>query len=146
MENKTQIKTLYKIARAVHSTDEYISYLEYTLQSNPFSARDLADRIYKAAMLKYDMRLRKHADAIEANCVSMADKLNGIKAFAIKHGMLRDYVSYIERVILNVEKFNMHIALNHLTEYAICMYDMRLRSKIDASTGITIIGGYKDAV
>lgn len=26
------------------------------------------------------------------------------------------------------------------------LYDMRLRSKIDASTGITIIGGYRDAV
>ena len=26
------------------------------------------------------------------------------------------------------------------------LYDMRLRSKIVASTGITIIGGYQDAV
>lgn len=77
MENETQIKKLYDIARATRTTDKYISYIEYVLQGNSFSARDLANKIYKAAI------------------------------------------------------------------YA---YDMRLRSKIDASTGITIIGGYKDAV
>lgn len=77
MENETQIRKLYNIARATRTTDEYIAYIEYVFQGNSFSARDLANKIYKAA---------------------------------------------------------------------ICAYDMRLRSKIEASTGITIIGGYHDAV
>ena len=77
MENKTQMRKLYDIARATRTTDEYISYIEYVLQGHSFSARELANKIYKAAM---------------------------------------------------------------------CAYDMQLRSKIDASTGITLIGGYSDAV
>ena len=77
MENETQIRKLYDIARATRTTAEYISYIEYVLQGNSFSGQASANKIYKAAM--------------------------------------------------------------------ICMYDMRLRSKIDAS-GITLIGGYHDAV
>lgn len=146
MENKTQIKKLYEIARAYRCTDEYIAYIEYALQGNSVSDRDLANIIYKAAMLKYDAAVRKHADEVEANCVSMADKLNCSRAFAIKYGLLYDYVIYLERIISNVEKFDMKRVLSALTEGAICMYDIRLRSKIDASTGIKIIGGYKNAV
>ena len=146
MENKTQIKKLYDIARAVHSTDEYISYIEYVSQGNSFSATDLANKIYNAAMIKYDASVRKHASTIEADCTLMADQLNSVKAFAIKYGLLRDYVIYVERIALNIEKFDMRRVLHQLTEAAICIYDMRLRSKIDASTGITVIGGYQDAV
>lgn len=146
MENETQIRKLYDIARATRTTDEYISYIEYVLQGNSFSARDLANKIYKAAMIKYEASVHKHASAIETNCDSMADQLDGARAFAIKYGLLRDYVIYIERIGLNIEKFDTKRALNQLTEGAICMYDMRLRRKIDASTGITIIGGYRNAV
>lgn len=146
MENETQIRKLYDIARATKTTDEYISYIEYVLQGHSFSARDLANKIYKAAMIKYEASVCKHASAIEANRTLMADQLNGVRAFAIKYGLLRDYVIYIERLALNREKFDIRHALNQLTESAICMYDMRLRGKIDASTGITLIGGYRDAV
>lgn len=146
MENETQIRKLHNIAQATRTTDEYISYIEYILQGHSFSARELANKIYKAAMIKYEASVHKHASAIDANCDLMADQLNSVKAFAIKYGLLRDYVMYIERIALNIEKFDMRHALNMLTENAICIYDMRLRSKIDASTGITIIGGYRDAV
>lgn len=146
MENDTQIRKLYSIARATRTTDEYISYIEYTLQGHSFSASELANKIYKAAMIKYEASVHKHASAIDANCDLMADQLNSVKAFAIRYGLLRDYAFYLERVVLNFEKFDMRAALNRLTEGAICIYDMRLRSKIDASTGITLIGGYHDAV
>lgn len=63
MENETQIRKLYNIARATGTTDEYIAYIEYVLQGHSFSARDLANKIYKAAMIKYDMRLRSKIDA-----------------------------------------------------------------------------------
>lgn len=146
METKTQIRKIYDIARATKTTDEYISYIEYVLQGNSFSAIELANRIYKAAMIKYDASIRKHASAIDANCTLTSDKLNSVRAFAIKYGLLHDYVSYIERLALNLEKFDTRRAMDWLTETAICIYDMRLRSKIDASTGITLIGGYRDAV
>lgn len=146
MEDKTLMQKLYDIARATRTTDEYISYIEYVVQGNSFSAIDLANKIYKAAMLKYDVAVRKHADAAEVDCDSMADQMNNARVFAIKYGLLRDYVIYIERIVLNIEKFDIRYALNMLTEGAICIYDMRLRSKIDASTGITLIGGYHDAV
>lgn len=146
MENETQIRKLYDIARATGTTDEYISYIEYVLQGNSFSARELANKIYKAAMIKYEASVNRRAIAIDANCTLMADQLDSVRAFATKYGLLRDYVIAIERVALNIEKFDMRCVLNQLTESAICIYDMRLRSKIDASTGITIIGGYRDAV
>ena len=145
MENETQIRKLYDIARATRTTDEYISYIEYVLQGNSFSAIDLANKIYEAAMIKYEASVRKHASAV-GNLTVTADQLYSVKEFAIKYGLLRDYVIYIERIALNIEEFDMRRALNMLTEGAICIYDMRLRSKIDASTGITIIGGYRDAV
>lgn len=146
MEDKTLMQKLYDIARATRTTDEYISYIEYVAQGNSFSARDLANKIYKSAMIKYDESIRKHASAIEVNCVSMADQIDSVKAFAIRYGLLRDYAFYLERLVLNFEKFDTRDALNRLTEAAICKYDMWLRSKIDASTGVTIIGGYHDAV
>ena len=146
MEDKTLMQKLYDIARATRTTDEYISYIEYVAQGNSFSARDLANKIYKAAMIKHEASIRKHASVIEVNRDLIADQMNGVKAFAIKYGLLRDYAFYLERVVLCLETFDMPDALNRLTEAAICIYDMRLRSKIDASTGITIIGGYKDAV
>lgn len=146
MESKTLMRKLYDIARATRTTDEYISYLEYVVQGNSFSARDLANKIYKSAMIKYDASIRKHASAIDADCNLTADQINGVKAFAIRYGLLRDYAFCLERLVLNFGKFDMRDALNQLTEAAICIYDMRLRSKIDASTGITIIGGYRDAV
>lgn len=141
-----EIRKLYDIARATRTTDEYISYIEYTSQGHSFSARELANKIYKAAMIKYEASVHKHASAIDAKCDLMADQLDSVRAFAIKYGLLRDYVVYIERIALNIEKFDMRRALNMLTESAICIYDMRLRSKIDASTGITLVGGYHDAV
>lgn len=146
MENKTQIRKLYDIAQSFRATDEYISYIEYVLQGNSFSARDLANKIYKAAMIKYEASIRKHASAIEINCDSTAIQLDGARAFAIKYGLLHDYVMYIERIALNIEKLDMKRMVNQLTEGAICIYDMRLRSKIDESTGITIVGRYRSAV
>lgn len=146
MEDKTQMHKLYELARATRTTDEYISYMEYVVQSNSFSARDLANKIYKSAMIKYDASIRKHASAIDANCDLTADQMNSVKAFATRYGLLRDYAYYLERIVLRLETFDMLDALNRLTEAAIYIYDMRLRSKIDASTGITIVGGYKDAV
>lgn len=146
MEDKTLLQKLYDIARATRTTDEYISYIEYVVQGNSFSARDLANKIYKSAMIKYDASIRKHASAIDANCDLIADQMNSVKAFAIRYGLLRDYAYYLERIVLRLETFDMLDELNRLTEAAIYIYDMRLRSKIDASTGITIVGGYKDAV
>lgn len=146
MENKALMQKLYDIARATRTTDEYISYIEYVVQGHSFNAHVLANKIYKAAMIKYDASIRKHASAIDANCDLMADQLDSVKAFAIRYGLLRDYAFYLERIVLNFVKFDMRDALNLLTDTAISIYDMRLRSKIDASTGITIIGGYKDAV
>ena len=146
MENETQIRKLYAIARATRTTDEYISHIEYVLQGNSFSARALADVIYKAAMIKYEASIRKHASAVDDNRTSLADQMRRVRAFAIKYGLLRDYVSYIEGLVLHPEKFDIQRVLNLLTESDICIYDMRIRSKIDASTGITIIGGYRDAV
>lgn len=146
MEDKTLMQKLYDIASATRTTNEYISYIEYVVQGNSFNACDLANKIYKAAMIKYDALIRKHADAIDVNCDLMADQMNRVKAFAIKHGLLRDYALYLERIVLNLGKFDMLDALNRLTEAAICIYDMRLRSKIVASTGITISVGYHDAV
>lgn len=146
MENETQIRKLYNIARATRTTDEYIAYIEYVLQGNSFNAIDLANKIYKAAMIKYEASIRKHASAIDANRVLMADQPASVREFAIRYRLLDDYASYIERLVLNLENFDMRRALNQLTESAICAYDMRLRSKIDASTGITLIGGYHDAV
>lgn len=140
------MQKLYDIARATRTTDEYISYIEYVVQGNSFSAHDLANKIYKSAMIKYDESIRKHADAIDVNCDLMADQMNSVKAFAIRYGVLHDYAFYLERLVLDFGKFDMLDALNRLTEDAICIYDMRLRSKIDASTGITLIGGYRDAV
>lgn len=146
MEDKTLMQKLYDIARATQTIDEYISYIEYVVQGNSFSASDLANKIYKATMIKYEASVRKHASAIDVNCNLMADQMNSVKAFAIRYGLLRDYTFYLERIVLRLETFDMLDALNRLTEAAICIYDMRLRSKIDASTGITIVGGYKDAV
>lgn len=143
---ETQIRKLYDIAWATRTTNEYISYIEYVLQGNSFSARDLANKIYKAAMRRYDASIRKHASAIDADRTSMADQLHCVWAFAVKYRLLRDYVIYIERIALNIEKFDMKRVLSQLIEDAITAYDMRLRSKIDSSTGITIIGGYFDAV
>lgn len=146
MEDKTLMQKLYDIARATRTTDEYISYIEYVVQGNSFSARDLANKIYKSAMIKYDASIRKHASAIDVNCDLMADQMNSVKAFAIRYGLLRDYAFYLERLVLNFGKFDILDALNRLTEAAICIYDMRLRSKIAASTGVTLVGGYRDAV
>ena len=146
MEDKTLMQKLYDIAMATRTTNEYISYIEYVVQGNSFSACDLANKIYKSAMIKYEASVRKHASAIDANCDLMADQMNSVKAFATRYGLLRDYAFYLERIVLRLETFDMLDALNRLTEAAITMYDMRLRSKIDASTGITIIVGYKDAV
>lgn len=145
MDN-TQMRKFYDIARATKTTDEYISYIEYVLQGNSFSARELANKIYKAAMIKYEASIRKHASAIDVNYDSTADQLDSIRKFSIKYGLLHDYIFYIERVALDLEKFDMRCALNRLTEAAICACDMRLRRKIDASTGITLVGGYHDAV
>lgn len=147
MENKTLMQKLYDIARATRTTDEYISYIEYVVvQGNSFSASELANKIYESAMIKYDASIRKHASAVDADCTLMADQLNSVKSFAIRYGLLREYAFHLESLVLNIEKFDMGRALNHLTECAICIYDMRLRGKIDASTGITITGGYRDAV
>lgn len=146
MENETLMQKLYDIARATRTTNEYISYIEYVAQGNSFNAHVLANKIYKAAMIKYDAAIRKHASAIDVNCDLIADQMNSVKAFAIKYGLLRDYAFYLEHIVLRLETFDMKDALNRLTEVAICTYDMRLRSKIDASTGITLTGGYKDAV
>lgn len=63
MENKTQMQKLYAIAKATRTTDDYISYLEYVAQGHSFSAIDLANKLYKAAMTNYDMRLRRKIDA-----------------------------------------------------------------------------------
>lgn len=146
MENKTQIRKLYDIARAFRATDGYISYIESVAQGRLFNACELADEIYKAAMIKYEASIRKHASAIETNGNSMADQLDRVNAFAMKYGLLYDYAFYLERRLLESEKFNMLDALNKLTTAAICKYDIRLRSKIGESTGITIINGYRDAV
>ena len=146
MENKTQMKKLYDIARASRTTDEFISYIEYVSQGASFSARDLANKIYIAAMAKYDATLRGRVDAIKVNTDSVADQMYSVKALAIRYGLMSDYTFYLERLVLNGEPFDMTSALNRLTEAAITMYDMRLRRKIDILTGITIIGGYKDAV
>ena len=146
MENKTQIKKLYDIARSSRTTDEFISYIEYVSQGTSFSARDLANKIYKAAMTKYDATLRERVDAIKVNTDSVADQMYSVKAFAIRYGLMSDYAFYLERLVILGEQFDMTSALNRLTEAAITMYDMRLRRKIDILTGITIIGGYKDAV
>ena len=146
MENKTQIKKLYDIARSSRTTDEFISYIEYVSQGTSCSARDLANKIYKAAMTKYDATLRERVDAIKVNTDSVADQMYSVKAFAIRYGLMSDYAFYLERLVILGEQFDMTSALNRLTEAAITMYDMRLRRKIDVLTGITIIGGYKDAV
>lgn len=146
MEDKTQMKKLYEIARSSRTTDEFISYIEHVSQWASFSACDLANKIYKAAMTKYDATIRKRVGAIKVDTDSVADQMHSVKAFAIKHGLMSDYTFYLERLVLNGEPFDMTSALNRLTEAAITMYDMRLRLKIDTSTGITIIGGYKDAV
>lgn len=146
MENKTQMKKLYNIARSSRTTDEFISYIEYVSQGASFSARDLANKIYKAAMTKYDAAVRERAGAIKVNTDSVADQMYSVKALAMKYGVMPDYTFYLERLVLNGEPFDMASALNRLTEAAITMCDMRLRRKIDTTTGITIIGGYKDAV
>lgn len=146
MEDKTLMQKLYDIARATRTTNEYISYIESVVQGDSFSARDLANKIYKSAMIKYEASIREHASAIDANCDLMADQMDSVKAFAIRYGLLRDYAFYLERIVLRLETFDMQDALNRLTEAAICTYDMRLRSKIDASTGIALNGGYQDAV
>lgn len=141
-----QIKKLYDIARSTRTTDECVSYIEYVLQGHSFSGRDLANKIYKAAMTKYDATIRERVGAIKVNTDSVADQMYSVKAFAGKYGVVHDYTFYLERLVLNGEPFDMASALNRLTETAITMYDMRLRRKIDTATGITIIGGYKDAV
>lgn len=146
MENKALMQKLYAIARATRTTNEYISYIEYVVQGHSFNAHVLANKIYEAAMLKHEASIRKHASAINVSCDLMADQMNSVKAFAIRYGLLRDYAFYLERIVLRLETFDMLDALNRLTETAITMYGMRLRGKIDALTGITIIGGYKDAV
>ena len=146
MENKTQMQKLHAIASATRTTDEFISYIEYVSQRTSFSARDLANKIYKAAMTKYDATIRGRVDAIKVNTDSVADQMYSVKAFARKYGVASDYTFYLERLVLSGERFDMTSALNQLAESAITMYDMRLRRKIDTATGITIIGGYKDAV
>lgn len=146
MENKTQMKKLYDIARSSRTTDEFISYIECVSQWTSFSARDLASKIYKAAMTKYDATIRERVDAIKVSTDSVADQMHSVKAFARKYGVMSDYTFYLERLVFNGERFDMASALNRLVETAITMYDMRLRREIDMSTGITIIGGYKDAV
>lgn len=146
MENKTQMKKLYDIARSSRTTDEFVSYIEYVSQRASFSARDLANKIYKAAMTKYDATIHERAGAIKVNTDSVADQMYSVKAFARKYGVMSDYTFYLESLVLNGEQFDMTSALNRLAETAITMYDMRLRRKIDTATGITIIGGYKDAV
>lgn len=146
MEHKTLMQKLHDIARSSRTTDEFISYIECVSQLNSFSARDLANKIYKAAMTKYDATMRERAGAIKVNTDSVADQMYSVKAFAGKYGVMHDYTFYLERLVLNGEPFDMASALNRLTEAAITMYDMRLRRKIDTATGITIIGGYKDAV
>ena len=146
MENKTQMKKLYDIARSSRTTDEFISYIEYVSQGASFSVRDLANKIYTAAMAKYEASIRGRVDAIKVNTDSVADQMYSTKAFAGKYGVVFDYTFYLERLVLNGEPFDMASALNRLVETAITMYDMRLRRKIDMATGITLIGGYKDAV
>lgn len=146
MENKTQMKKLYDIARSSRTTDEFVSYIEYVSQRVSFSARDLANKIYKAAMTKYDATIHERVGAIKVNTDSVADQMYSVKAFARKYGVMFDYTFYLERLVLNGERFDMTSALNRLAETAITIYDMRLRRKIDTTTGITIIGGYKDAV
>lgn len=145
MEDKTLMQKLHAIASATRTTDEYVSYIEETL-GRSFSARDLANKIYKAVMTKYDATIRKRVDAIKVNTDSVADQMHSVKAFARKYGVMSDYTFYLERLVLNGERFDMTSALNRLAETAITMYDMRLRRKIDTATGITIIGGYKYAV
>lgn len=145
MEDKTLMQKLHDIARSSRTTDEFISYIEETL-GRSFSARDLANKLYKAAMTKYDATIRERAGAIKVNTDSVADQMYSVKAFAGKYGVMHDYTFYLERLVLNGEPFDIASALNRLTEAAITMYDMRLRRKIDTATGITIIGGYKDAV
>ena len=145
MENKTLMQKLHAIASATQTTDEYVSYIEETL-GRSFSARDLANKIYTAAMTKYDATIRERVGAIKVNTDLVADQMYSVKAFARKYGVMSDYTFYLERLVLNGERFDMTSALNQLAETAITMYDMRLRRKIDTATGITIIGGYKDAV
>ena len=144
MEDKSLMQKLHAIASATQTTDEYVSYVEETL-GRSLSARDLANKLYKAAMIKYEASIRKRASAIDVNC-DLRAQIDGVKAFARKHGLMSDYTFYLERLVLNGEQFDMASALNRLTEAAITIYDMRLRRKIDMSTGVTIIGGYKDAV
>lgn len=146
MENKTQMKKLYDIARSSRTTDEFVSYIEYVSQRVSFSARDLANKIYKAAMTKYDATIHERVGAIKVNTDSVADQMYSVKAFARKYGVMSDYTFYLERLVSNGERFDITSALNRLAETAITMYDIRLRRKIDTATGITIIGGYKDAV
>ena len=138
------MQKLHAIASATQTTDEYVSYIEETL-GRSLSARDLANRIYKSAMAKYDATIRERVGAIKATD-SVADQMYSVKAVAVKYGVMPDYTFYLERLVLNGERFDMPSALNRLAETAITMYDMRLRRKIDTATGITIIGGYKDAV
>ena len=145
MEDKTLMQKLHAIASATQTTDEYVSYIEETL-GRSFSARDLANKIYKAAMTKYDATMRERVDAIKVNTDSVADQMHSVKAFARKYGVMSDYTFYLERLVLTSERFDVASALNRLAETAITMYDMQLRRKIDTATGVTIIGGYKDAV
>lgn len=146
MENKTQMEKLYDIARSSRTTDEFISYIEYVSQCTSFSARDLANKIYTAAMAKYEATIRERVGAIKVNTDSVADQMHIVRAFAKKYGLMSDYTFYIERLVIQGEQFDMTSALNRLTEAAITMYDMRLRLKIVTSTGINLIGGHKDAV
>lgn len=146
MENKTQMQKLYAIARATRTTDEYVSYIEYVLQGHPFSDRDLANKLYKAAMTKYDAGIRKHAGAIEGDRYFGAEMHHSLELFARKYRVMDDYISYLEGFVLSGKPFDVVSALSLMTEAAITMYDMRLRRKIDSYTGITIIGGYRDAV
>ena len=141
MKNEKQIKKLYAIAARYGRTDTYISYIEYVVQGHPFSAHDLANKIYKAAMIKRETSVHEHASGVNDNTEPVAGQMRIAKEFASIYGVMFDYTYYLERLVLSNKPFDIDEALTRLSNAAITAYDMKLRGEIDKATGITIIGG-----
>lgn len=145
--DKTIMQKFYDIARSNGVNYAYVDYIEkMSLHSMAIDAEALARQILEAAMIKRNAAMRKRADAIKINCNSVADQMNKLKDFARVYGVMTDYTFYLESIVLTPRQFDINDALELLFSSAIAMYDMRLRRKIDKLTGVTIIGGYHDAV
>ena len=146
METDRKLKKLYAIAARYGMIDTYISYIEYVVQGHSFSAHDLANKIYKAAMIKREKSIHEHASGVNDNTEPVAGQMRIAKEFASIYKVMFDYTYYLERLALSNKPFDINEALTRLSDAAITAYDMKLRGEIDKAIGITLIGGYHDAV